>query len=70
MDAAFDSLQRATELNPDWREQAKTDADFDGIRQDERFLALLGQQGIVSHNGTGDRQDNLWDSGVLRQPGD
>ncbi len=47
VDAALDSLQQAIELNPDYREQAKTDADFAGMRQEERFQALLGERESV-----------------------
>ncbi len=41
-DLALENLQRAIALNPkSVRERAKTDPDFDGIREDERFRALL-----------------------------
>ncbi|KAM3110856.1 TPR end-of-group domain-containing protein [Phormidesmis sp. 146-33] len=30
-------------LDPKYREMAKTDADFDGIREDDRFQALLDE---------------------------
>jgi len=40
---AIENLQRAIELHPHYREMAKTDADFDGIRQDARFQALVGE---------------------------
>jgi tetratricopeptide (TPR) repeat protein len=39
--AAIENLQQAIHLNPTWREQAKTDSDFDGIREDGRFQALV-----------------------------
>jgi hypothetical protein len=36
------NLQRTINLNPDeWREMAKTDSDFDSIRCDVRFQALI-----------------------------
>lgn len=41
MEEAIENLQRTIELNPDCREWAKTDADFDSIRQDARFQALI-----------------------------
>lgn len=39
---AFDYLAQAIELDPVARELAKTDSDFDSIRDDRRFGALLG----------------------------
>nr|WP_243458405.1 tetratricopeptide repeat protein [Nostoc sp. UIC 10630] len=42
VELAFKNLQQAINLNPDkYREIAKTDLDFDGIREDERFQALI-----------------------------
>jgi len=39
---AIENLQIAINLNPQkWREWAKTDTDFDSIRDDERFQALI-----------------------------
>jgi tetratricopeptide (TPR) repeat protein len=40
-DRAIEDLQRAIELDPKFREQAKTDSDFDAIRNDDRFNQLL-----------------------------
>ena len=41
LEEATENLQQAIELNPDCREWAKTNADFDSIRQDARFQALV-----------------------------
>ena len=42
VELALENLQRAIELEPErFRELAKTDADFDGIRGDVRFQELL-----------------------------
>ncbi|MCC5621245.1 tetratricopeptide repeat protein, partial [Nostoc sp. CHAB 5715] len=42
IEQALENLQKAINLSPDeWREWAKTDSDFDGIREDERFKALI-----------------------------
>jgi tetratricopeptide (TPR) repeat protein len=38
---ALENLSRAIELNPKWREEAKTESDFDNIRNDARFQELL-----------------------------
>jgi tetratricopeptide (TPR) repeat protein len=42
IDQAIHNLQQAIDLNPDkYREMAKTDSDFDRIRSDVRFQALI-----------------------------
>ncbi len=42
VDLAIANLQQAIKMNPDvCRESAKTDSDFDSIRQDRRFQALI-----------------------------
>ena len=43
LEESLENLQQAIELNPEYRERAKTDADFDGIRRDARFQALVGE---------------------------
>ena len=40
---AIENLQRAIDLNAKLRDMAKTDSDFDNIRQDRQFRALVGQ---------------------------
>ncbi|MGB8686402.1 MAG: hypothetical protein WCD53_03565 [Microcoleus sp.] len=43
MELSQENLWRAIELEPEeYRELAKTDVGFDGIRGDVRFLDLLG----------------------------
>ena len=42
MDGVIQNLERAINLNPDkYREIAKTDSDFDNVRSDTRFQALI-----------------------------
>jgi tetratricopeptide (TPR) repeat protein len=41
VDKAIENLQTAINLDAKYREMAKTDADFDSIRNDTRFQALL-----------------------------
>jgi tetratricopeptide (TPR) repeat protein len=41
IDDAIDSLQKAIELYTDYREDAKTDQDFNSIRDEARFKALI-----------------------------
>jgi hypothetical protein len=42
IEQALKNLQQAINLNPDeYREMAKTDSDFDSIRDDERFQLLI-----------------------------
>jgi tetratricopeptide (TPR) repeat protein len=40
-DLAIANLKQAIDFYPECREMAKTDADFDGVRDDDRFQALL-----------------------------
>jgi len=40
-ESAFGYLQRSIELEPEAREYARKDADFDSIRDDERFKSLV-----------------------------
>ncbi len=42
-DNAVQFLQAATTLDPENRDLAKTDTDFDPIRSDERFQALVAE---------------------------
>ena len=41
-DEALAALRRAGELNPDMPKYARDDADFDGLRDDPEFRALVG----------------------------
>jgi tetratricopeptide (TPR) repeat protein len=41
---AFKNLQRAIELEPKYRDRAKNDTDFDPIRHDPRFQALINPE--------------------------
>jgi len=42
VDLAIESLQKAINLNPEkYREIAKTDSDFDNLRGDNRFQAVI-----------------------------
>ncbi len=43
-DLAIENLAHAINLNPECREDAKTDSDFDNIREEPRFKALLGSE--------------------------
>ncbi|KAM3110841.1 tetratricopeptide repeat protein [Phormidesmis sp. 146-33] len=43
VELAVATLKQAIDLDPEHREMAKTDADFDGIREDDRFQALLNE---------------------------
>lgn len=43
-DQAIDDLRRAIDGDPKYREMARTDSDFDGIRDDPRFRALVGEE--------------------------
>ena len=40
-DLAIENLQQAITLDSKWQESAKNDSDFDSIRDDERFQALI-----------------------------
>lgn len=41
VDLAIENLTRAIKLNPECREAAKTDSDFDNIREEPKFKALI-----------------------------
>ena len=43
IDLAIETLQQAITLDSDCQEMAKTDSDFDRIRKDDRFRALIGE---------------------------
>ncbi|PLZ91823.1 hypothetical protein CEN44_07580 [Fischerella muscicola CCMEE 5323] len=46
IEQAIENLQKAIILNPECREMAKTDSDFDSIRDDERFQELIEQEEV------------------------
>jgi len=48
IDLAIETLQHAISLDAENREWAKTDSDFDGIRDDERFRVVVGEEGVGS----------------------
>ena len=41
LELALENLQKAIQLDNEYREMAKTDSDFDNIRNDVRFQELL-----------------------------
>jgi len=43
IDLAIETLQQAITLDSDYQEMAKTDSDFDRIRNDDRFRSLIGE---------------------------
>ncbi|MEH1938303.1 MAG: tetratricopeptide repeat protein [Nostoc sp.] len=43
VDLAIENLQQAINLNPKCREMAKTETDFDNIREDQRFQDLISR---------------------------
>ena len=45
LEAAFELLQQAIEIDPEYREMAKTDTDFDRLRDDGRFRSLVQGSG-------------------------
>ena len=40
---SLDNLEKAIALNPAYRQEARTDLDFDAITQDDRFWRLIEQ---------------------------
>ena len=42
-DLAFDALERAVELNPGRRRTLPNDDNFESIREDPRFLSIIGR---------------------------
>ncbi|MEO1209780.1 MAG: tetratricopeptide repeat protein [Cyanobacteria bacterium J06638_20] len=49
LEEAFENLQHSIQVDSNYREMAKTDTDFDGIREDERFRRLV--EGEEENNG-------------------
>ena len=43
VELAIEYLQKAMQLDSKYIEMAKTDSDFDNIRSDQRFIALIQQ---------------------------
>ena len=41
LDKGIEHLEKAIDLNPKYREMAKTDSDFDSIRDNARFQTLI-----------------------------
>jgi Flp pilus assembly protein TadD len=44
VDSALQRLRRAIDLKSTWRETARSDSDFDALRSDPVFIALVGSQ--------------------------
>ncbi|MCH7510921.1 MAG: tetratricopeptide repeat protein, partial [Chloroflexi bacterium] len=42
-DEALEDLRRAIGADPEYRDKARTDSDFDNIRDDPRFRELVGE---------------------------
>ena len=51
LETAFSLLQQAFEIDPKYREMAQTDADFDSIRDDPQFQALLASSEALENQG-------------------
>ncbi|MGA1132208.1 MAG: TPR end-of-group domain-containing protein [Prochlorotrichaceae cyanobacterium] len=43
LELALAHLQQAIKLDPQYRDMARSDSDFDGIRRDDRFQALINE---------------------------
>ncbi len=56
IDLALANLQQAIRLDAKYQDMAKTDADFDRIRQDDRFQALLNPIGVESEGASPARE--------------
>jgi tetratricopeptide (TPR) repeat protein len=62
VEQAIKNLQQAINLIPDeYREDAKTDSDFDSIREDERFQALLQEESDEEKDVSELRHDVSWE---------
>ncbi len=48
LDLAIENLAKAISINPEWQEYAKTDRDFDAIREQPGFQGLTFSQGVAS----------------------
>jgi tetratricopeptide (TPR) repeat protein len=68
VEQALENLQQAINLSPDeYREKARTDSDFESLREDERFQALLqeesdreeGERRELRHNVSWEEFENI-----------
>jgi len=67
VEQAIENLQQAIKLSPDiYRDMAKTDSDFESIRDSERFKALLQEE---SNWEEGERDDREWLQAAATNPG-
>ncbi|MBE9125054.1 MULTISPECIES: Uma2 family endonuclease [unclassified Coleofasciculus] len=74
VEQAIENLQQALNLSPDeYREDAKIDSDFDSIREDERFQALIQERSDEEDRETRELRYNVsWEEfeSILEQLGD
>ena len=73
VEKAIENLQQAINRSPDeYRKDAKTDSDFDSIREDERFLALIQEDSELKPGETRLRYNVSWEEfeNILTQMGD
>jgi tetratricopeptide (TPR) repeat protein len=66
VEQALENLQQAIKLSPDiYRDMAKTDSDFESIRDSERFKALLQEE---SNWEEGERDESEWLQAAATNP--
>ena len=73
VEQAIENLQQAINLSPDeYREMAKSDLDFDSIREDERFQALLQEESDEEKDVSELRHNISWEEfeNILAEMGD
>jgi tetratricopeptide (TPR) repeat protein len=73
VEQAIENLQQAISLNSDtYRELAKTDSDFDSIREDERFQALIQEENDKEKDVSELRHNVSWEEfeNILAEMGD
>ncbi|MGA9382421.1 MAG: tetratricopeptide repeat protein [Phormidium sp.] len=66
---SIENLQKAIDLNKKWRDQAKTDSDFDRIRQEKQFQLLIEElEDDLNYQDTEEIDEEEWLNAAANNP--
>jgi tetratricopeptide (TPR) repeat protein len=66
---AIENLQKAIDLNPEKREEAKSDSDFDRIRQEKQFQLLIEElEDDLNYQDTEEIDEQEWLHAAANNP--